>query len=76
MQFWFLWSARLILSLVQFINRVESRGGRIHKLKDPKPLRIQQEEIWIRSGPATFSILRSGFASKQPDSIYNKKDQT
>ena len=47
-----------------------SRGGRIHKFKDPKPIQIQQEEIWIRSGSTTFSILRSGFRfrsdSKQP----------
>ena len=46
-------------------EKLENRGGRTHKLKDPKPLRIQQKEIRIRSWSAIFPILRSGSASKQ-----------
>ena len=45
---------------------VASRGGRIHKFTNPEPLRIQQEEIQICSGSATFSILRSGSAPDPP----------
>ena len=43
-----------------------SRGGRIHKFKDPKPIQIQQEEIWIHH-QFNFKIRsRSRSVSKQP----------
>ena len=56
----------LFESTKSLATRICTRGGRIRKFKDPEPLQIQQDKIRVRSGSATFSILRSGSAPDPP----------
>ena len=37
--------------ILENFHSIPGRGGRIHLLKDPELIQIQQDDFWIRSHP-------------------------